>query len=281
MQRSVASVSFNKLGNMTGSFFVRSLVLLLIGSALGRSVDSANENSLTNEGSRTSTDNDDASISSLFGTDFRFLYRMYNDCAEKDLSSCLKTKLVTAMDRASRSQSDLKVFEGVSFIRDPSAGSDDSVEGKPLTEAELEASLPRGLQDKENLLDGLIMEKILGFFKSHTLQFKLPTAEEFQRSLSEEARKKKKGSSLLLLPLMMAGMLVPIALAGLALLAGKALIISKLALVLAGIIGLKKLLGGSGGGHHEASYQVVSGHGGSRNFEHDPHLLAYRSYAPQ
>jgi len=78
----------------------------------------------------------------------------------------------------------------------------------------------------------------------------------------------------------MAGTLVPIALAGLALLAGKALIISKLALVLAGIIGLKKLLGGSGGGHHhESAYQVVSGHAASRSLQ-DPHLLAYRSYAP-
>jgi hypothetical protein len=88
---------------------------------------------------------------------------------------------------------------------------------------------------------------------------------------------------LLLLPLLMAGSLIPIALAGLALLAGKALIVSKLALVLAGIIGLKKLLSGSGGGHQESSYQVVSGHGhghGSVRSLQDPHLLAYRSYAP-
>jgi hypothetical protein len=84
---------------------------------------------------------------------------------------------------------------------------------------------------------------------------------------------------MMLLPLMALGTLVPLALGGLALLAGKALIISKLALVLAGIIGLKKLLGGSGGGHHETSYQVVSGHGSKRSFE-DPHLLAYRGYAP-
>jgi hypothetical protein len=78
---------------------------------------------------------------------------------------------------------------------------------------------------------------------------------------------------------MVLGTLIPLALGGLALLAGKAFIVSKLALVLAGIIGLKKLLGGSGDGHHESSYQVVSGHGSRRSFQ-DPHLLAYRSYAP-
>jgi hypothetical protein len=92
-------------------------------------------------------------------------------------------------------------------------------------------------------------------------------------------RKRRKGSGMLLYPLMALGTLVPLALGSLALLAGKALIVSKLALVLAGILGLKKLLGGSDGGHHETSYQVVSGHGSKRSFE-DPHLLAYRSYAP-
>jgi hypothetical protein len=84
---------------------------------------------------------------------------------------------------------------------------------------------------------------------------------------------------MLLYPLLILGTLIPLALGGLALLAGKAFIISKLALVLAGIIGLKKLLGGSDDGHHETSYQVVSGHGSRRSFE-DPHLLAYSSYAP-
>jgi hypothetical protein len=78
---------------------------------------------------------------------------------------------------------------------------------------------------------------------------------------------------------MFLGTLVPLALGGLALLAGKAFIVSKLALVLASIIGLKKLLGGSGGGHHETSYQVVSGHASRRSFQ-DPHMLAYSSYAP-
>jgi hypothetical protein len=91
--------------------------------------------------------------------------------------------------------------------------------------------------------------------------------------------KNKKGSGLLLIPLFMAGTLIPIALGGLALLAGKALIISKLALVLAGIIGLKKLFSGAGGHHHESTYQVVAGHAAARSLQ-DPHLLAYRSYAP-
>ncbi|KAG8231806.1 hypothetical protein J437_LFUL012635 [Ladona fulva] len=75
--------------------------------------------------------------------------------------------------------------------------------------------------------------------------------------------KLKKIGPLLLLPLLFAATLIPIALGKLALLAGKALIIAKLALVLSAIIGLKKLLGGGGNHGHDSSYQVVSGGGWS------------------
>ncbi|PSN43142.1 hypothetical protein C0J52_17066, partial [Blattella germanica] len=268
--RGTLSYLRNRPDTMSPFLFIFSVLLIASGSVYGRSVDSANDNTLTGDEPRT-LDNEDAA-SSLLGTDLRFISRIYSDCAQRDLSSCLKMKLISAIDRASRM--DVKVMEGVNFVQDPSALQDQSVEGNPLNEAELEASLPRDLQDKEDLLDGLIMEKVLGFFKTHTLQFKLSAEEGTQRDLSEEGRKKKKGSALLLLPLMMAATFIPIALTGLAVLAGKALIISKLALVLAGIIGLKKLLGS--GGHHEQTYHV-SGHGGSRSLQ-DAHTLAYRGY---
>jgi hypothetical protein len=161
------------------------VILLIAASVLGGGAESLRDDVLSEEEPRSLAENEDASTSFL-GTDLRFLFRIYNDCSQRDTSSCLKMKLVTALDRASKSRSDLKVLEGVVFTRDPSAVSDTSVHGKPISEAELEASLPRGLQDKEDLLDGLIMEKILAFFKSHVLQFKLPSEQEFKRSLEEE-----------------------------------------------------------------------------------------------
>jgi len=170
---------------MAGYLLICSVTLVVTGSVLVRSADSLHDNTVVEDEPKNLADNDDVPISFL-GTDIRFLFRIYNDCSERDMSSCLKMKLVTALDRAAKSRSDLKVFEGVTFARDPSAVGDESIDGKPISEEELEASLPRGLQDKEDQLDGLIMEKILGFFRSHILQFKLPTAEEFQRSLAEE-----------------------------------------------------------------------------------------------
>jgi lactoylglutathione lyase len=77
--------------------------------------------------------------------------------------------------------------------------------------------------------------------------------------------------------------LVPLAIGGLFLLAGKALIISKIALVLSLIIALKKLLsqkqGGGGGHHHEMhhGWQPSGGGGGwdrrSLGDEHHAQLL--------
>jgi hypothetical protein len=96
---------------------------------------------------------------------------------------------------------------------------------------------------------------------------------------------KKNNGHWIMIPLLLGSTLVPLAFGALALLAGKALIVSKLALALASIIGLKKLISGSGGHHESAHEVVVSGHGGggwSRNIylQQPSHQAAYNAYAP-
>jgi len=114
----------------------------------------------------------------------------------------------------------------------------------------------------------------------------------------------------ILLPLLLmlklkAAALIPLALGAIALIAGKALLIGKIALLLASIIGLKKLLsqqqktvtyeivshphhgghdsyssgsGGSFGGGGD--YGGSSGHGGGWGRSADAHDIAYRAQAP-
>lgn len=65
--------------------------------------------------------------------------------------------------------------------------------------------------------------------------------------------------------------LVPVAIAGLYLLAGKALIVSKIALLLAGIIGIKKLLSSKGGGGGGAAAGWSSGGGSSGGWQSSGH----------
>lgn len=89
--------------------------------------------------------------------------------------------------------------------------------------------------------------------------------------------------------------LVPVAIAGLYLLAGKALIVSKIALLLAGIIGIKKLLsskqsgggggsgwssGGSGGGWSSSGGHGGGGGGGGWDRRsNEAQNLAYNAYS--
>lgn len=91
-------------------------------------------------------------------------------------------------------------------------------------------------------------------------------------------KKKNKMGGLLAIPLLIGGTLVPLALGALALLAGKALIVSKLALVLASIIGLKKLVSGGHDHGHEV-VQVGGGHGSS-GWARAGHEMAYSAYKP-
>ncbi|GJQ85501.1 hypothetical protein Trydic_g23089 [Trypoxylus dichotomus] len=212
--------------------------------------------------------------------DLRYIYKVYQECAATDLSSCLKLKLLTTIDRVARNYADVPIIDGVNFVKNGEVPKEEI-----KTEAEIEASLPRALSEREVTLNNLIVDKVANFFETHTLQVKLPTASELQRSLTEESRgKKKKMSGLLLIPLILGGTLIPLALGALALLAGKALIVSKLALVLAAIIGLKKLLSGNTP-HHETGHDVyLGGHGSgyARSYnKEDAQNIAYSAYAPK
>lgn len=99
--------------------------------------------------------------------DLRYVYKVYKECAAVDLTSCLKLKLVAAMDRAARSYADMSLFDGVSFVKDPNAAAT-PIESK--TETEIEADLPRSLSERDDALNSMIAEKASSFLESHTLQ---------------------------------------------------------------------------------------------------------------
>ncbi|BET03342.1 Protein of unknown function (DUF1676) [Nesidiocoris tenuis] len=205
--------------------------------------------------------------------DEKFALRVFEECTASgvDTTSCLKLKIVNALDRATRSR-DLEIFDGVHLI------ATDVESSSPVSENEIESSLPRSLDDRDAALDDLIADRISKFFQTRSVQFKLSgMTDESARGL-DEGRKRKRGGALLMYMLMSLGSIIPLKLGTLALLAGKALIISKLALALAAIVGLKKLM--SGHDHHEGSYQVIhAGHGHKkRSIDSD---LPYRAYVPK
>ncbi|XP_055526388.1 uncharacterized protein LOC129719051 [Wyeomyia smithii] len=225
--------------------------------------------------------------------EIKYLYKTYQDCANSDVSTCLKLKLFTILDRVARSLKDFKISEGVRFVRDQEV----PIDSTPVkTEVQLEQELPRSMDEKERSLNSMLFDKVLSFFQTHTLQVKFPSSEEIKRSMDEVragggglggggyggglgGNKDKKNGHWIMIPLLLGSTLVPLAFGALALLAGKALIVSKLALALASIIGIKKLIS-SGGGHHESAHEVVvsGGHGGSWGRIGSAQALPYNGY---
>ncbi|XP_049534123.1 uncharacterized protein LOC125950301 [Anopheles darlingi] len=251
-------------------------------------------NTIDESGSQSQQQQQTPRAGSYLG-EIKYLYKTYQDCASADVSTCLKLKLFTILDRVSRSVKDFKLSEGVKFVRDQES----PLEVAPVkTEAQLELELPRSLDEKERSLNSMLFDKVLSFFQSHTLQVKFPSSEEIKRSMDEVRGggggfggagggggfgggkdKDKKNGHWIMIPLLLGSTLVPLAFGALALLAGKALIVSKLALALASIIGIKKLIS-SGNGHHESAHEVVvsGGHGGGWGRIGSGQGLAYNGY---
>ncbi|GLH08717.1 Uncharacterized protein GBIM_13901, partial [Gryllus bimaculatus] len=168
-----------------------------------------------------------------------------SSCATRDAAACLGAKAVSAVRRAARMDT-LQLVDGVAFVR---TGEDAPA---PEGEGEGEAEVRRSLEAAggASLFD-LLMDAVGRFFHSHSLQLSMPQGapELLQRAL-DEGRGKKKMLKQLLPILLAAGakllLVVPLGIGLLGLVATKALLVSKLALLLAGGLALQKLLGGGG-----------------------------------
>ncbi|KAG5876231.1 hypothetical protein JTB14_011674 [Gonioctena quinquepunctata] len=229
-------------------------------------------------------------------SDVREALKLYEYCSNAGgFSPCLKKKAITFLDRLER-MDEISLADGVTVSKSPDAPK----EGALVTEEQLEKTLPRSGDDKDEILTNMLMEKITNFIGSRTLQVSLPkiSGRELAEDLEiEEGRdgfggggggKKKgggggkkggmKGMMIGMMKGMMKGMMmgsavkmfamVPLGIGGIFLLAKKALIIAKIALLLSGIMAVKKLLGskqGGGGGHssggHGSGGHSSGGHG--------------------
>ncbi|PSN49205.1 hypothetical protein C0J52_16940 [Blattella germanica] len=183
------------------------------------------------------------------GSNWNVLMRVLEDCAEKDLVQCIGIKTITAMDRAAR-MADIQVLDGVSLIKNGEV--EDARDGRALmSEDEIQNSLEQDPSQKTSRLVEYLVRAAARFLNTHVLQFKLPEfePEQVQRALSEARGKKKMLKALL--PIIMGvaaklALVIPLGLGLIGFLALKALLVSKVALILAGVVALQKLFGGGG-----------------------------------
>lgn len=182
-RRFLSSQFFSHRSNETMKRFACYYVslALLLATASARSAETNPTSNSINE-QQTARSNGNG----MFG-ELRYVYQVYKECAGAELSPCLKLKLLSAMDRVSRS-AQLNVADGVTLVQDESTANESEPE---RSLQEIEAGLPRALEDKEDALNGMIFDRIVKFFQSHTLKLRLPNVEELQRSFAEEGEKGK------------------------------------------------------------------------------------------
>ena len=137
-------------------------------------------------------------------------------------------------------QDSIQLIEGVSLVKQNNSDNDaDSIPG--LSDARTLSSLTG--------VDKSLVQKLDKFLKSHVLKV----------DMTEGRGKEKKNHSRYIIAALLTAMGIagPIGLKALAAIAGKALIVSKVALTIAGIIALKKIF--SNDRHEETSFQVHAG----------------------
>lgn len=189
---------------------------------------------------------------------------IYSDCLRKDSVSCVKYKLFSFVDKMLGQRDTFALTEGVTVVKTPGAENEGA---------------PRQLSGDESM-DSLILNRIQNFLQTHTIKVDLKGSDvvsavsstgraledvsetifgDDSTNVSSEARGKKKKAAKILGPLLLAlglkaAALLPLILGAIALIAGKALLIGKIALVLSAVIGLKKLLSQE----KHVTYEVVA-----------------------
>lgn len=103
---------------------------------------------------------------SSYMSELKSMYQTYQDCAKDEVSTCLKMKLISSMDKAFRKLENVEILKGVTFEKDPNI----ETKVQPLKLEKIEESLPRSLAEKESVLNGIILKELVSFLNSHTLK---------------------------------------------------------------------------------------------------------------
>lgn len=189
----------------------------------------------------------------------RIFRKIYNGCEDSDdVLKCLKVQAIKMTDRALRLPN-IKLIDGVSLLNNKNSNDVNSMRSfGDSRESELEES--DLLQLSGNKVDRVLSDEANKFLETHQLQINVPellkSSKESGRQLIEEGRKKmKQYYGPFLAAIAIKGGILAMAYHSIAIVAGKALIIGKIALIISAIIGLKKLV--TPEGHEKTTYEIV------------------------
>ncbi|XP_031624030.1 uncharacterized protein LOC116341228 isoform X2 [Contarinia nasturtii] len=180
-----------------------------------------------------------ATEESWFGPEFSVLQKVYDDCLDKDdFTGCLKGRALVALNKAIN-QDSISIVDGIYMEKQ----NETDVEKTP------EFADARVLSDLSGV-DRQLMEQINKFLRTHVLKVDLSEerggggfgGNKGGAGGGKNKLKPKKASRYIIAALLAAiGIAAPLGLKAIAVIAGKALLISKIALTIASIIALKKI----------------------------------------
>lgn len=173
--------------------------------------------------------------------DYRKL--LTKDCNKYYSAKCLKLDVMSWLEKMNENGS-YSVYPGISIVRENGSA--------PSNTADIVSVLARDFpNDPDSRLDAFLVKKVHDFLNTHSIKLDL-----FQKDSVTTARKKGGGGGggggVLALGAMMASSMGALALAGLAAIAGKALMTALISLLLSALAGLK------GGGGGKTTYEVIS-----------------------
>lgn len=105
----------------------------------------------------------------------RFILKIYDECANSEgFSPCLKKKAVTFLDRVARMEK-LPLMEGVALIKSKDAVT--PVEPYAI-ENEIEQNLPRSVEGQDEVLNGMLNERVNSLLGTRTIEISMPKISE-------------------------------------------------------------------------------------------------------
>lgn len=181
---------------------------------------------------------------------FRAMKKIYNVCEESDeLFKCMKLQALKLTDRALKMPS-IKITDGLSIIKKEETS---ELESRSIGKIDFDSEKVSSAQ-----VDEMIVERINKFMDSHQVAVNVPrllTSAETPRLVEEGRKKMKKMMGPFIAAMALKGGILTMVYHSIAIVAGKALIIGKIALVISAIIGLKKLV--TPEGHEKTTYEIV------------------------
>lgn len=121
-----------------------------------------------------------ASEDSFENAGVRVALKLYEDCTKSDgFAPCLKKKALTFLDRLGRMQK-LSLADGVTVTR----VQNDTLE-PPISEEQLEKSLPRGADAQDQVLNSMLLDKVSRVLSTRSIQVTLPKFSASDFSMEE------------------------------------------------------------------------------------------------